>query len=205
MRHLYALAMCIALALVGSLPAAAFDVITAPEDVNAVNLTGVIGVVPGENGKVQLSTAASEDGIIRRIEVLASQAGSNPNWALFALRNDSDVQLMWDIAKWGKGRFYYTEDQQALPRIFTLETQLASKASLIEQPFRPSVTAPGHEVLQEIDWKVTPPLGPGSAFTTPSRDRLAIMPPRKARDRPDSSAITCTDTGRTGRPAASAS
>ena len=93
MRHILYLAMCIAFALVGTLPAAAFDVITAPENVNAVNLTGVVDIVPGDAGKVQLSTAAGEDGIIRRIEVLASVGGSNPNWALFALRNDSDVQL----------------------------------------------------------------------------------------------------------------
>ena len=50
---------------------------------------------------------------------------------------------MVDVAKWGRGRFYYTEDSQTIPRIFTLETQLASKASLIEQPFKPQLTAPG--------------------------------------------------------------
>ena len=60
-----------------------------------------------------------------------------------AIGKDADVQLMVDIAKWGKGRFYYTEDSQTIPRIFTLETQLASKASLVEQPFKPQLTAPG--------------------------------------------------------------
>ena len=76
-----------------------------------------------------------------------------------AIGKDADVQLMVDIAKWGKGRFYYTEDSQTIPRIFTLETQLASKASLVEQPFKPQLTAPGHEAIQEIDWKNVPPLG----------------------------------------------
>jgi diguanylate cyclase (GGDEF)-like protein len=80
-------------ALVGVLPVSAFEVISVPEDVNAVNLTGVVDIVPGTGGKVQLSTAPGEDGIIRRIEVLASENGTNPNWALFALRNDADVQL----------------------------------------------------------------------------------------------------------------
>ncbi|RUT31170.1 EAL domain-containing protein [Arsenicitalea aurantiaca] len=93
MRHLITLAMCLMLALVGLTPASAFEVITVPEDVNAVNLTSAIDVVAGENGRVQLSTAAGEDGIIRRIEVLATQNGTNPSWALFALRNDSDAQL----------------------------------------------------------------------------------------------------------------
>jgi diguanylate cyclase (GGDEF)-like protein len=80
-------------ALVGVLPASAFEVISVPEDVNAVNLTSAIDVLPGTDGKVQLSTAPGEDGIIRRIEVLASVGGTNPSWALLALRNDSDVQL----------------------------------------------------------------------------------------------------------------
>src|SRR5207245_2157350 len=65
-----------------------------------------------------------------------------------AIGKDADVQLMVDIAKWGRGRFYYTEDSQTIPRIFTLETQLASKASLIEQPFKPQLTSPNHEAMQ---------------------------------------------------------
>lgn len=88
-----AFALCIAFALAGVVPVSAFEVISVPEDVNAVNLTGVVDVVAGQDGKVQLSTAAGDDGIIRRIEVLASTNGGNPNWALFALRNDGDAQL----------------------------------------------------------------------------------------------------------------
>ena len=82
-----------------------------------------------------------------------------------AIGKDADVQLMFDIAKWGRGRFYYTEDTQTIPRIFTLETQLASKASLVEQPFKPIPSASSHEVLQDIDWKNAPPLG-GYVATT---------------------------------------
>ena len=92
MLMLRAFALCIAFALAGVLPVSAFEVITVPEDVNAVNLTGVVDIVPGQDGKVQLSTAPGEDGIIRRIGCW-STSGTNPNWALFALRNDSDVQL----------------------------------------------------------------------------------------------------------------
>jgi diguanylate cyclase (GGDEF)-like protein len=93
MRMLRSLAICIVFALLAVVPATAFDVITIPEDVNAVNLTGVVDIVPSTEGKVQLSTAAGEDGIIRRIEVLASTNGTSPNWALFALRNDGDAQI----------------------------------------------------------------------------------------------------------------
>ena len=73
--------------------ASAFDVVTAPEDVNAVNLTSAVQIQAGTNGKIQLSTAPGDDGIIRRVEVLASQNGTNPTWALFAIKNDSDTQM----------------------------------------------------------------------------------------------------------------
>jgi hypothetical protein len=76
-----------------------------------------------------------------------------------AIGADADVQLMGDVAKWGRGRFYFTEETLTVPRIFTLETQLASKASLVEQPFRPIVTNPHHETVQDIDVAKAPPLG----------------------------------------------
>ena len=70
MRYLLLLWLGLLFAALGSLPVYAFQVITVPEDVNAVNLTNVIQIVPGESGKVQLSTAPDSSGIIRRIEVL---------------------------------------------------------------------------------------------------------------------------------------
>ncbi|HEY3068561.1 MAG TPA: VWA domain-containing protein [Methylomirabilota bacterium] len=92
-----------------------------------------------------------------------------------AIGKDADVQLMVDVAKWGRGRFYYTEDSQTIPRIFTLETQLASKASLIEQPFKPQLTAPSHEAMQDIDWKSMPPLGGYVATSLKSTAELVLM------------------------------
>src|SRR5438128_6251657 len=92
-----------------------------------------------------------------------------------AIGKDADVQLMVDIAKWGKGRFYYTEDSQTIPRIFTLETQLASKASLVDQPFKPQLTAPNHEAMQDINWKAVPPLGGYVATTVKQNAELVLM------------------------------
>jgi Ca-activated chloride channel family protein len=92
-----------------------------------------------------------------------------------AIGKDADVQLMVDIAKWGRGRFYYTEDSQTIPRIFTLETQLASKASLVEQPFKPALTSANHEGVQDIDWKAAPPLGGYVATSLKSTAELVLM------------------------------
>lgn len=93
MRSFLAFAFCLAFALFGLAPAKAFEVITVPENVNAVNLSDVVEVVPGQGGRVQLSTAPDADGIIRRIEVLANQPDTNPHFAIIALRNDGDQQI----------------------------------------------------------------------------------------------------------------
>lgn len=95
MRHLIARAIyvLVALAWICVLPVAAFEVISVPNNINAVNLSAGIDVLPGTNGSIRLSTKPGDDGIIRGIEVLAGQEGLNPNWALFALRNDTDEQL----------------------------------------------------------------------------------------------------------------
>ncbi|HEX9747889.1 MAG TPA: VWA domain-containing protein [Methylomirabilota bacterium] len=92
-----------------------------------------------------------------------------------AIGKDADVPLMVDVAKWGRGRFYYTEDDSTIPRIFTLETQLASKASLVEQPFKAAVASPAHEAIQEIDWKGAPPLGGYVATSMKSNADLVLM------------------------------
>src|SRR5690606_23281666 len=71
----------------------AFEIVAIPEGINAVNLQAAIDVLPGENGSVQISTAPGEDGVIRRIEVISVTPDANPDWAVFALRNESDVQI----------------------------------------------------------------------------------------------------------------
>ncbi|MBI4594358.1 MAG: VWA domain-containing protein, partial [Candidatus Rokubacteria bacterium] len=92
-----------------------------------------------------------------------------------AIGRDADLPLMVDIAKWGRGRFYFTEDSQTIPRIFTLETQLASKASLVEQPFKPQLASAAHEAMQDIDWRGAPPLGGYVATTLKCTGELVLM------------------------------
>jgi uncharacterized membrane protein len=92
-----------------------------------------------------------------------------------AIGKDADVPLMVDIAKWGRGRFYYTEDDATIPRIFTLETQLASKASLVEQPFKAVVASPAHEAIQDIQWRDAPPLGGYVATSLKGTGDMVLM------------------------------
>lgn len=92
-RNFVAVLLAVVMTAFAGCAARAFDVVTVPLDVNAVNLTAAMDIVPGSGGKVQLSTAPDADGIIRRIEVQASNPQTNPKWALFALRNTSDAQI----------------------------------------------------------------------------------------------------------------
>ena len=106
------------------------------------------------------SAAADFGGLIRRM------TKDKITVSTVAIGRDADVRLMRDISRWGRGRFYFTEDPQSIPRIFTLEAQLASKSAIIERPFRPVLTHTHHEILRNIDWREVPPLG-GYVATTP--------------------------------------
>src|SRR5713101_3287358 len=114
-------------------------------------------------------TRGDFSGLLRRM------AKDNITVSTVAIGKDADVPLMVDVAKWGRGRFYYTEDDATIPRIFTLETQLASKASLVEQPFKATVASPAHEAIQEINWKEAPPLGGYVATSMKSSADLVLM------------------------------
>lgn len=81
--------MCAGLA--GAPPAHALDAVNVRTDVPAIDLTDAVQRQRTESDRIQVSTAAGPDGIVRRIEVRARE-GSN-NWAVFALANNGDEQI----------------------------------------------------------------------------------------------------------------
>jgi uncharacterized membrane protein len=117
------------------------------------------------DGQVQ---AADFPGLVRRmVKDKVTVSG-------VAIGSDADVQLMVDISRWGRGRSYFTEDIYSVPRIFTLETQLAAKASIVEQPFKPVLGLGSHEILQDINWEGVPPLGGYVATTLKQKADLLL-------------------------------
>ena len=60
-------------------------------DAPAIDLTDAVEFQHTDGDRVQVSTAPGTDGIVRRIEVRAREAGSN--WAVFALANNGDEQI----------------------------------------------------------------------------------------------------------------
>lgn len=88
-----------------------------------------------------------------------------------AVGKNSDLALMSDLARWGKGRAYYTEDMASVPRIFVTETLSISRPIEREKTFTPQVgsgrnTGTGTTLLQGLDLSGLPPLH-GYVATTP--------------------------------------
>ncbi len=89
-----------------------------------------------------------------------------------AIGREADRELMANIARWGKGRAYYAEDPANVPQIFIEDTQNVSRATLIEEPFRPLVK---HkiEALRGVDFAQAPMLR-GFA-STKARDAAEVF------------------------------
>jgi diguanylate cyclase (GGDEF)-like protein/PAS domain S-box-containing protein len=77
----------------GCQTARAVDSVRVPVDADAIDLTGAVEHFSSQTDRIQVSTAPGPDGIVRRIEVSALEAGARPSWIVFALTNDSDEQL----------------------------------------------------------------------------------------------------------------
>jgi diguanylate cyclase (GGDEF)-like protein/PAS domain S-box-containing protein len=86
------LLVAIAAALSCASPQAqAVDAISVRIDAPAIDLTAAIERPRTDGDRVQVSTAPGPDGIVRRIEVRAREAGNS--WAVIALANNSDEQI----------------------------------------------------------------------------------------------------------------
>jgi Mg-chelatase subunit ChlD len=116
---------------------------------------------------IVLSDGQSEAGDFRGIAQAVKQSGMT--LSSVAIGDDADLQTMRYIAEAGGGRFYATEDAESLPRIFTREAFLASRATIIEEPFTPRLVRPT-QAASGIDWSSAPQLG--GYVGTAERDSL---------------------------------
>ena len=74
-------------------PALAVQSVRVSADSDAIDLTHAVEHFGAQGDRIQVSTAPGADGIVRRIEVSALEAGAQPAWIVFALTNDTDEQL----------------------------------------------------------------------------------------------------------------
>src|SRR5262249_59106585 len=72
-----------------------------------------------------------------------------------AVGDDADNPLMGMLASIGGGRFYQVDSPETLPRIFTREASLASRSTIIEEPFSPRLSRPT-PATNRIYWSAPP-------------------------------------------------
>ncbi|NOX53734.1 MAG: VWA domain-containing protein [Planctomycetes bacterium] len=72
-----------------------------------------------------------------------------------AIGQGADLNLLEEIARIGRGRYYFTDDPMAIPQIFAKETMTASKSAINERPFVPQVIRPT-PALAGIDLEAAP-------------------------------------------------
>ena len=83
---------------------------------------------------------------------------------------------MADVAggRLGAGRYYYANDSESVPRIFTSETILVARTLVEEHTFVPNVRQ-DHEVLRGIEPQELPPLrGYVLAYPKPAAEVLLV-------------------------------
>ena len=89
-RALYLL-IVLGAVMCATVSARAVEAVNVRIDVPAIDMTDALERHKTEVDRVQVSTAPGADGIVRRIEVRAREAGND--WAVFALANNSDEQI----------------------------------------------------------------------------------------------------------------
>ena len=84
-------------------------------------------------------------------------ASSGITVSTVAVGEETVPALLQDIARIGKGHYYYCDDPADVPSIFVLETASASKMGINEQPFFAQV-ARSLPALSELDFQAAPSL-----------------------------------------------
>jgi Ca-activated chloride channel family protein len=87
--------------------------------------------------------------------ITQTMAASRITVSTVAVGADAGTQLLEEIARLGKGRYYFTEDPSQVPQIFAKETVTAGKSAIDEAPFLPQLIRATH-ALNDIDMSEAP-------------------------------------------------
>ncbi|MGE5591531.1 MAG: VWA domain-containing protein [Bacillota bacterium] len=74
--------------------------------------------------------------------LLAQMKQADITLSTVAVGSDADRSLLTWLAQMGKGRYYFTSDPTSVPKIFTKETLLASRAYMVNETFMPAIASP---------------------------------------------------------------
>ena len=105
--------------------------------------------------------------------LVQAMRSANISVSTVSIGRDADRKLMRSIARWGEGRSYYTDDPNAIPRIFTGEMKIVAKELIVEETMQPAA-ASAHEIVQGIDTAALPVLE-GQVLTYPKPGANVIL------------------------------
>lgn len=71
---------------------------------------------------------------------------------------DADRALLEEIALFGRGRSYYTDNPGEIPSIFVTESMIVSRNLIVEEPFIPTLEG-SSDMVRGLDPQSFPPLG----------------------------------------------
>lgn len=91
-----------------------------------------------------------------------------------AVGNDSNSNLLSDLAKVGNGRSYYTDIYTDIPRIFAKEVLMSVGTYIINEEFTPSIVS-NHEILAGINTESGIPSLLGYIGTSLKEDAIEIL------------------------------
>lgn len=107
--------------------------------------------------------------------LLAEMNKQKVTLSTIAIGSDADTRLLSFLAEAGKGRYYFTNDMETLPKIFTKETITATRSYLVQEPFTPAITAnssllPAGGLPQLFGYVATSAKGTAETLLTSHRD-----------------------------------
>ena len=118
-------------------PAHALEAIVIGPDQERTDITLLGELYEGRGDRLSVETAAGQDGVAGRMSVSAKMAGTNPNWAIFALNNPTDQSVtLWLMAQRYDmvGSKVIWPDLDA-PRIANVTVSLGFKPERIENDY----------------------------------------------------------------------
>lgn len=111
------------------------------------------------NAKVKhiLLLTDGQDGFHEYEDLLKKINDANMTLSTVAVGQGADTATLQELAEQGKGRFYYTDINSDIPRIFSQEVFLSTNTYLINREFTPAI-ASNSDILNGIAQEGLPPL-----------------------------------------------
>lgn len=76
-------------------------------------------------------------------DLLKTMTDGKVTMSTVAVGNDADVNLLQNLAKGAKGRYYFVQDETTLPAIFSREAAMIARTYIVDKPFVPGVVQAG--------------------------------------------------------------